>query len=57
MNIDLLKDNPDWRWIILVVLVAMALTIYGWTTFEYIAAQTEQLTRMIRQESERNTGC
>lgn len=35
MNVDLLKDNPDWRWHILVGGIVMTLTIVGWLMFKF----------------------
>lgn len=35
MNVNVLKDNPDWRWFLLFVLVVLFLAITGWLTFKY----------------------
>ncbi|KAG4291648.1 hypothetical protein FPRO06_13869 [Fusarium proliferatum] len=36
MNVNVLKDNPDWKWYILVVGATVILTICGWIGFERI---------------------
>ncbi|KAG7425970.1 Serine/threonine-protein phosphatase 6 regulatory ankyrin repeat subunit B [Fusarium oxysporum f. sp. raphani] len=36
MNVDVLKDNPDWRWFIPIAGMTITLTICGWLVFEYI---------------------
>jgi len=36
MNVDLLKDNPDWRWYVLFGGTALILTVVGWLVFKYI---------------------
>jgi hypothetical protein len=33
--VDLLQDNPDWRWYILVVAVLLITTLTGWLVFKY----------------------
>jgi hypothetical protein len=35
MNVDLLKDNPDWRWYILFGGAFVVLTIAGWLFLRY----------------------
>ncbi|RKL42808.1 hypothetical protein BFJ70_g4505 [Fusarium oxysporum] len=38
MNVDVLKDNPDWRWFIPTAGATITLTICGWLIFEYMPA-------------------
>lgn len=33
MNVDLLKDNPDWRWFILFGGTLLIVTLVGWLVF------------------------
>ncbi|CAH0004853.1 unnamed protein product [Clonostachys byssicola] len=35
MNIDLLKDNPDWRWFLLIGGIFLSLTFTGWLVFKF----------------------
>jgi len=35
MNVDILKDNPDWRWYILFGGAFLILTLVGWLVFKY----------------------
>jgi hypothetical protein len=35
MNVDILKDNPDWRWYMLFGGGILILTIAGWLIFKY----------------------
>ncbi|KAF4441559.1 ankyrin, partial [Fusarium albosuccineum] len=35
MNVDILEDNPDWRWYLLFVGSLLLLTIVGWLFFKY----------------------
>jgi hypothetical protein len=35
MNVNLLQNNPDWRWYILFVAVLLLLTLTGWLVFKY----------------------
>jgi hypothetical protein len=34
MNVNILKDNPDWRWYILFGRAFLILTIVGWLGFK-----------------------
>ncbi|WJG34857.1 uncharacterized protein FOBCDRAFT_216498 [Fusarium oxysporum Fo47] len=40
MNVNMLKDNPDWRWYIPVVATSLLLTITAWLIFKYIPIET-----------------
>jgi hypothetical protein len=35
MNIDILRDNPEWRWFVLVSGVMVAVTIAMWLLLQY----------------------
>ncbi|KAK1765215.1 ankyrin repeat-containing domain protein [Phialemonium atrogriseum] len=35
MNVDILRDNPDWRWFLLFAVVSLILAIIGWLVFKY----------------------
>ena len=35
MNVDILENNPDWRWFILVVGASLALSFLGWLAAKY----------------------
>ena len=39
MNVDILKDNPDWRWYILFGGASLILTLVGWLTFKYTSVR------------------
>lgn len=45
MNVDICKDNPDWRWYILVVGVFLMLTIIGWLIFKYNPVYSNSLIK------------
>ncbi len=34
MNVDLLKDNPDWRWYVLFGGALLVITFVGWLIFK-----------------------
>lgn len=56
MNVDLLKDNPDWRWYILVGGTVMTLTIVGWLVFKFnpgIESWIEERSKPALQKSNR----
>lgn len=36
MNVNILKDNPDWRWYLLFGGASQILTLVGWLSFKYI---------------------
>ncbi|KAK1963978.1 hypothetical protein LY78DRAFT_659816 [Colletotrichum sublineola] len=36
MNVDILQDNPDWRWYILLGGVFLILTVLGWLFFKFV---------------------
>lgn len=36
MNVNILENNPDWRWYLLVVGTILLLTISVWLLFEYL---------------------
>lgn len=35
MNVDVLRNNPDWRWYIFFVAVILLVTLMGWLIFKY----------------------
>ncbi|CAI9631388.1 unnamed protein product [Alternaria burnsii] len=35
MNVNILKDNPDWRWFLLAASICLVSTICGWLIFKY----------------------
>ncbi|KAK7215492.1 hypothetical protein V2G26_003495 [Clonostachys chloroleuca] len=35
MNINLLQDNPDWRWFLLIGGICLSLSFTGWLTFKF----------------------
>ncbi|KAB2105292.1 hypothetical protein AG0111_0g7058 [Alternaria gaisen] len=35
MNVNILKDNPDWRWFLLAAGICLVSTICGWLIFKY----------------------
>jgi hypothetical protein len=35
MNVNILADNPDWRWFLLGVMVCLGTTICAWLIFKY----------------------
>ncbi|KAK7229740.1 hypothetical protein V2G26_001910 [Clonostachys chloroleuca] len=52
MNVDICKDNPDWRWYILVVGVFLMLTIIGWLIFKLnnrVSGQRVQLAMELEE--------
>ncbi|KAH7200630.1 ankyrin repeat-containing domain protein [Fusarium oxysporum] len=52
MNVNMLKDNPDWRWYIAVVAASLLLTITAWLIFKYnpIETRIEELTHSFYQK-------
>jgi uncharacterized membrane protein YfcA len=36
MNVNILKDNPDWRWFLIFGGASQILTLVGWLGFKYI---------------------
>ncbi|KAG8349560.1 hypothetical protein FVEN_g12258 [Fusarium venenatum] len=41
MNVNILEDNPDWRWYLLFVSTILFLTIAVWLLFKYLKIETE----------------
>ena len=35
MNVDILENNPDWRWYLLAAGASLTVTVVGWLTFKY----------------------
>lgn len=35
MNVNVLKDNPEWWWFVIVSSIVLALTIVVWLGFKY----------------------
>ncbi|PCD33647.1 hypothetical protein AU210_009867 [Fusarium oxysporum f. sp. radicis-cucumerinum] len=42
MNVNLLSNNPDWRWYILVAGVVLTLTVVGWLIFKSMGPSKER---------------
>ncbi|EWZ48991.1 hypothetical protein FOZG_04455 [Fusarium oxysporum Fo47] len=49
MNVNMLKDNPDWRWYIPVVATSLLLTITAWLIFKYIPVRLNLSIRILQQ--------
>ncbi|PYH79190.1 ankyrin [Aspergillus uvarum CBS 121591] len=47
MNIDLLKDNPDWTWYLVFSAVSVLITICLWTLLKYIPIETWRKSDLI----------
>jgi Mg2+ and Co2+ transporter CorA len=50
MNVNLLKDSPDWRWFILLAGTIVILTLVVWLAFKYIPVCNTQHGRAIQSK-------
>ncbi|KAK2690543.1 hypothetical protein QWA68_010254 [Fusarium oxysporum] len=61
MNVNLLSNNPDWRWYILVAGVVLTLTVVGWLIFkelaELIKYQIQPLMERCREQHVNHERC
>ena len=47
MNVNLLKDNPDWRWYMLFAGAFLSLSIAGWLLVRYNPVRIISLTSLV----------